>query len=144
MTTVDCITALSCQVDMPLHTIPTHLGATLGPSEVVPPSILPALTGVVNRALYHWPTRDSSALFPEAPRAHPSLSPLQEPSGVDGGLRGRPDGARRHHPLGDRPDACMHRYEEVFSQGYIRIRVAGVRRLMAIVCATTSWNMVKG
>jgi hypothetical protein len=116
MTMVDFITALSYQVDMPLHTIPTHPYATLGPSEVVTPRILHALTGVGNRAFYHWPTRDYGALFPGAPRAHPPLSPLQDPSGVDGDLLGRPDGARRHRSLWDRTDAFICRYEEAFSR----------------------------
>jgi hypothetical protein len=117
MTMVDVITALFCQVDMPLHTIPNHPHATLGPSEVVIPGILHALTGVGNRAFYHWPTRDYGALLPGAPRAHPPLSPLQDPSGVDGDFLGRPDGARRHRPLWGRTDACICRDEEAFSQG---------------------------
>src|SRR5262245_9769993 len=90
MTMVDCITAFCGQIAMPLHTIPHHPHATLGPSAVVPPRILHALTGVGNRAFYHWPTRDYGALFSEAPRAHLPLAPLLDPSGVDGDLLGRP------------------------------------------------------
>jgi hypothetical protein len=90
MTMVDVIPAFFGQIDMPLHTIPNHPHATLWPSAVVPPGILHALTGVDNRAFYHWPTRDYGALVPGAPRAHPPLSPLQDPSGVDGTVLAAP------------------------------------------------------
>ena len=143
MTMVDFITALSCQVDMPLHTIPTHLHATLGPSEGVTPRILHALTGVGNRAFYRWPTRDYGALFPGAPRAHPPLSPLQAPSSVAGDLLGRPDGAWRHRPLWVEMIHSFAGMRRHFCRDIIKVRVSAVHMFMAIG-ETTSWNMVKG
>jgi hypothetical protein len=41
---------------------------------------------------------------PAAPRTHPALSPLRDPSGLDAGLLGLPDRARRHRHVGDRAD----------------------------------------
>ena len=67
MTTIDCITALFCQVDDHLPGIPKHPEAHLWPSEVVTLGLLHALKGVGNRAFYRWLTRDSRVLFPRLP-----------------------------------------------------------------------------
>ncbi len=67
MTTVECITALFCQVDTHMQDIPKHPHATLWPSEVVTLGLLHALKGVGNRAFYRWLTRDYRALFPHVP-----------------------------------------------------------------------------
>src|SRR5262250_3250845 len=94
-TTVEFITALFSEVDEQLGAIPKHPAAHLWPSEVVTLGLLHALKGVGNRAFYRWLTR-LSRLVPRPPRAHPALSPLRDPSGLDAGLLGRPDGARGH------------------------------------------------
>jgi hypothetical protein len=52
MTTMECITALFCQVDDQMPGIPKYPHATLWPSEVVPLRLLHALKGVGNRAFY--------------------------------------------------------------------------------------------
>ena len=49
-TTIDFITALFCQVDDQLSSLPTHPEAHLWPSEVVTLGLLHALKGVGNRA----------------------------------------------------------------------------------------------
>src|SRR6266851_9413452 len=67
MTTVECITALFCEVDEPLSAIPKHPEARLWPREVVTLGLLHALTGVGNRAFHRWLTRDDRALFPRFP-----------------------------------------------------------------------------
>jgi hypothetical protein len=67
MTTVECITALFCEVDEQLSAIPQHPEARLWPSEVVTLGLLHALTGVGNRAFYRWLTRDYRTLFPRLP-----------------------------------------------------------------------------
>jgi len=56
-TTIDCITALFCQVDDQLTGLPTHPETRLWPSEVVTLGLLHALKGVGNRAFYRWLTR---------------------------------------------------------------------------------------
>src|SRR5438105_5707761 len=66
-TTIDFITALFCQVDDHLPTIPKHPEAHLWPSEVVTLGLLHALKGVGNRAFYRWLTCDYRALFPRLP-----------------------------------------------------------------------------
>jgi hypothetical protein len=67
MTTLDCITALFCQVDDHLPGLPKHPHATLWPSEIVTLGILHALKGVGNRAFSRWLTRDYRPLFPQLP-----------------------------------------------------------------------------
>src|SRR6516165_1661019 len=67
MTTVDFITALFCEVDEQLHTIPKHPEAHLWPSEVVTLGLLHALKGVGNRPFSRWLTRDYRPLFPRLP-----------------------------------------------------------------------------
>ena len=67
MTTVECITALFCEVDEQLSAIPKHPEARLWPSEVVTLGLLHALKGVGNRAFYRWLTRDYRTLFPRLP-----------------------------------------------------------------------------
>src|SRR5713101_5418693 len=67
VTTLDCITALFCQVDDHLPSIPKHPDAHLWPSEIVTLGLLHALKGVGNRAFYRWLTRDYRALFPHVP-----------------------------------------------------------------------------
>src|SRR5262245_24752804 len=57
-TTIEFITALFCQVDEQLHTIPKHPEAHLWPSEVVTVGLFHALKGVGNRPFYRWLTRD--------------------------------------------------------------------------------------
>jgi hypothetical protein len=52
LTTIECITALFCQVDDHLSDIPKHPEAHLWPSEVVTLGLLHALKGVGNRAFY--------------------------------------------------------------------------------------------
>src|SRR5215470_17380218 len=56
-TTIDCITALFCQVDDQLTGLPKHPETRLWPSEVVTLGLLHALKGVGNRVFYHWLTR---------------------------------------------------------------------------------------
>ncbi len=58
--------------------------------------LAPTHQGVGNRACSPWLTRDSRALFPPVTCTALALSPLQDPSGLDAGLLGRPDGAGRH------------------------------------------------
>src|SRR5712691_5498834 len=96
MATVECITALFYEVDAQLRALPTHPEAHLWPSAVVTLGLLHALKGVGNRPFDRWLTRDSRALFPPPPRAHPALPPLQDASGLDAGLLGCSDRARRH------------------------------------------------
>jgi hypothetical protein len=67
MTTIDCITALFCEVDEQLHAIPKHPGAYLWPSEVVTLGLLHALKGVGNRPFSRWLTKDYRTLFPQLP-----------------------------------------------------------------------------
>jgi hypothetical protein len=67
MSTVEFITALFCEVDEQLHTIPKHPEAHLWPSEVVTLGLWHARKGVGNRAFSRWWTRDSRALFPRLP-----------------------------------------------------------------------------
>jgi hypothetical protein len=66
-TTIEFITALFCQGDDQLGTIPTHPEAHLWPSEVVTLGLLHALKGVGNRPFYRWLTRDYRPLFPRLP-----------------------------------------------------------------------------
>ena len=96
MTTVDFITALFSESDEQMHARPKHPEAGLWSSEVVTFGLLHALKGVGNRACSPWLTRDSRALFPPVTCTALALSPLQDPSGLDAGLLGRPDGAGRH------------------------------------------------
>jgi len=67
LTTLHCSTACVCQVEDPLAGLPTPSEAYLWPREVVTVGLLHALTGVGNRALYRWLTRDYRALFPQLP-----------------------------------------------------------------------------
>jgi hypothetical protein len=67
MTTLDLITALFCQVDDQLLSLPKHPEAHLWPSEVVTLGLLRALKGGSNRAFYRWLTRDYRPLFPRLP-----------------------------------------------------------------------------
>ena len=67
LTTLHCSTACFCQVEDPLAGLPTPSEAYLWPREVVTVGLLHALTGVGNRALYRWLTRDYRALFPQLP-----------------------------------------------------------------------------
>src|SRR5215510_11032933 len=66
-TTIECITALFCQVDNQLYAISKHPAAHLWPSEVVTLGLLHALKGVGNRPSDRWLTRDDRALFPRLP-----------------------------------------------------------------------------
>src|SRR5260370_7183848 len=66
-TTIECITALFCQVDDQLAGLPKHPEAHLWPSEVVTLGLLHALKGGGNRAFYRWLTHDYRALFPRLP-----------------------------------------------------------------------------
>ena len=104
MTTVEFITALFYEVDEQLRAIPKHPEAHLWPSEVVTLGLLHALKGGGNRAFYRWLTRDYRALVPPLPRADAALSSLHDASGLDAGLLGRPNGARRHRHLRHRVD----------------------------------------
>src|SRR5947208_3446869 len=67
MITIDFITALFCQVDEQMRTMPKHPEARLWPSEVVTLGLLHALKGVGNRAFSRWLTRDYRPLFPHLP-----------------------------------------------------------------------------
>jgi hypothetical protein len=67
MITLDFITALFCEIDEQMGTIPKHPEAHLWPSEVVTLGLLHALKGVGNRPFYRWLTRDYRALFPRLP-----------------------------------------------------------------------------
>src|SRR4030095_5257333 len=53
-----------------------------------------------------------SALVPPLARADAALSPLHDPSRLDAGLLGRPDGARRHRHLWHRVDPSHARRPE--------------------------------
>src|SRR5256712_11148302 len=64
---MDFITALFCQVDDQMASIPKHPHATLWPSAVVTLGLLHALKGGGNRAFYRWLTRDYRGLFPRLP-----------------------------------------------------------------------------
>jgi len=66
-TTIDCITALFCQVDDHLSCLPKHPEARLWSSEVVTLGLLHALKGVGTRAFYRWLTRDYRPVFPQLP-----------------------------------------------------------------------------
>ena len=66
-TTDDFITALFCQVDDQMPSLPKHAHATLWPSEIVTLGLLHALKGVGNRAFYRWLMRDYRLLFPRLP-----------------------------------------------------------------------------
>src|SRR5262249_59730844 len=68
LTPIHCSTACCCQVEDPLAGLPTPSEAYLWPREVVTVGLLHALTGVGNRALYRWLTRDYRALQPAGPR----------------------------------------------------------------------------
>src|SRR5215216_2189466 len=96
MSTVDFITALFYEVDEQLRAIPKHPEARLWPSEVVTLGLLHALKGVGNRPFYRWLTRRLSGLVSTAPRAHPALSSLRDPSRLDEGLLGLADRAGCH------------------------------------------------
>jgi len=65
MTTIDFITALFCQVDDHLSAVPKHPEVPLRPRAVGPVGLRPACTGVGNRALSRWCTRDDRALCPQ-------------------------------------------------------------------------------
>jgi hypothetical protein len=62
-TTLEFITALFCQVDDRLASLPKHPEAHLWPSEVVTLGLLHALKGVGNRPFSRWLTRDYRALL---------------------------------------------------------------------------------
>src|SRR3989454_7574828 len=66
-TTIECITALFCQVDDHLVGLPKHPEAHLWPSAVVTLGLLHALKGVGNRAFSRGLTRDYRTLFPRLP-----------------------------------------------------------------------------
>src|SRR5215471_17574650 len=85
MMTVEFITALFSEVDEHLHTIPKHPEAHLGPVTCPQRRGQPALLSLVDARL--------SAVVSPPPRAHPPLSPLEDPSRLDAGLLGRPNGA---------------------------------------------------
>src|SRR5438445_2644735 len=102
MSTIDFITALFYEVDEQLRTIPKHPEAHLWPSEVVTLGLLHALKGVGNRPFYRWLTRDYRALFPRLPERTRLFRLLKTHQGLDAGLLGRSDGARRHRHLWDR------------------------------------------
>jgi hypothetical protein len=67
LTTLNCITAVFCQVDDHLAGLPTPPEAHLWPSEVVTLGLLHALKGVGNRPFSRWLTRDYRTLFPRLP-----------------------------------------------------------------------------
>jgi hypothetical protein len=67
MTTWAVSIALFYHVDEQLHDLPKHPEAHLWPSEIVTLGVLPALTGVGNRAVHRGLTRDSRPLFPRLP-----------------------------------------------------------------------------
>ena len=66
-TTIDCITALFCQVDAQRSSLPTHPAAHLWPSEVGTLGRWQALTGVGNRPFSRWLTRADRPLVPRLP-----------------------------------------------------------------------------
>src|SRR5438445_4001625 len=66
-TTIDCITALFCQVDAQRSSLPTHPAAHLWPSEVGTLGRWQALTGVGNRPFSRWLTRAYRPLVPRLP-----------------------------------------------------------------------------
>src|SRR6266446_9788934 len=73
----------------------------------LPPKISRILPGSQRRgqpALLSLVDTRLSAVVSSAPRAHPALSPLEDASGLDADLLGRPDGALRHRHLRDRVD----------------------------------------
>ena len=103
MITVEFITALFYEVDEQLRAIPKHPEAHLWPSEVVTLG-LPCPQRRGQPALLSLADARLSAVVPPPPRADAALSSLQDPSGLDAGLLGCSDGARRHRHLWDRAD----------------------------------------
>lgn len=65
LTTIHCSTAFCCQVTDHLAGLPTPPEAHLRPRAVVTVGLLHARTGVDNRALSWWLTRDDRALCPQ-------------------------------------------------------------------------------
>ena len=98
MTTVDFI-ALFYEVDEQMGAIPKHPEAHLWPSEVVTLGLLHALKA--GPALLSLAVARLSGIVSPAARAHPALSALEDPSRLDAGLLGRPDGAWGHRHLWD-------------------------------------------
>ena len=90
MITVEFITALFYEVDEQLRTIPKHPEAHLWPSEVVTLGLLPCPERRGNRAFYRRLMRDYRPSVSPASRAHPALSPLHDPSGLDAGFLAAP------------------------------------------------------
>src|SRR5215469_5925096 len=82
LTTIHCITAFFCQVDAYLAGLSASPAAQLWPREVVTVGRLPAHTGVGNRALDRWLTRDDRTLFSQLPECT-RLAPLPDPAGLD-------------------------------------------------------------
>src|SRR5262245_61494629 len=62
MRTVEFITALFCEVDEQLRTIPKHPEAHIWPSEVVTLGLLHALKGMGNRPFYRSLTRPGMSI----------------------------------------------------------------------------------
>src|SRR5262245_25548863 len=96
MTTVDFITELFYEVDEQLRTLPKHPEARLWPSEVVTLGLLHAAQRRGEPALLSLVDARLSGLVSAAPRAHPALSSLRDPSRLDTGLLGLADRAGCH------------------------------------------------
>jgi hypothetical protein len=67
MTTIDSITALFCQVDDQMRSVPKHPQARLWPSETVTIGLLYAIKGAGTRAFYRWLSNNYQPLFPKLP-----------------------------------------------------------------------------
>src|SRR6266516_7595039 len=96
MITIDFITALFCQVDEQMRTMPKHPEARLWPSEVVTLGLLHAAQRRGEPGLLSLVDARLSSVVSPLTRADAPLAPLPDPSGLDAGLLGRPDRARGH------------------------------------------------
>src|SRR5262249_38761825 len=103
-TTIEFITALFCQVDDQLAGFPksseapplAQRGALLGAFACPQRRRQPGILSLADACL--------PALLPPPARADPAVSPLQHPSGLDPGLSGLANRARRHRYLRGRID----------------------------------------
>src|SRR6266568_7192700 len=99
MSTVEFITALFCQVDEQMRTMPKHPEARLWPSEVVTLGLLHAAQRRGEPGLLSLVDARLSSVVSPLTRADAPLAPLPDASGLDAGLLGCADRARGHRHL---------------------------------------------